>query len=43
MIAIAGPLPYGGRPVAAYTTVAARECTSEAGLASSPYRISGAR
>ncbi len=36
MIAIAGPLPYGGRPVAANTTVAAQACTSEAGVASSP-------
>ena len=30
-------------PVAANTTVAAQACTSEAGVASSPYRISGAR
>ena len=43
MIAIAGPVPYGGRPVAANTTVAAQACTSEAAVASSPYRISGAR
>ena len=36
MIAIAGPVPNGGRPVAANTTVAAQECTSEAVVASSP-------
>ena len=36
MIAIPGPLPYGGRPVAANTTVAAHACTSEATVASSP-------
>jgi hypothetical protein len=43
MMAIAGPVPNGGRPLAANTTVAAQECTSEAVVASSPYRISGAR
>ena len=43
MIAIDGPRPNGGRPVAAKATVAAHECTSEAVVASSPYRISGAR
>ena len=43
MIAIDGPRPNGGRPVPAYATVAAHECTSEAAVASSPYRISGAR
>ena len=43
MIAIAGPVPNGGRPVAANATVAAQACTSEAVVASSPYRISGAR
>ena len=36
MIAIAGPRPNGGRPVAANTTVAAHECASEAAVASSP-------
>ena len=36
MIAMAGPFPYGGRPVAAYATVAAQASTSEAVLASSP-------
>ncbi len=43
MIAIEGPRPNGGDPVAANATVAAHECTSTAGVASSPYRISGAR
>ena len=43
MIAIDGPRPNGGWPVAAKATVAAHECTSEAVVASSPYRISGAR
>ena len=43
MIAIEGPRPKGGRPVPAKATVAAHECTSEAGVASSPYRISGGR
>ena len=43
MIAIEGPRPNGGPPMAAYATVAAQECTSEAGVAFSPYRISGAR
>ena len=41
--AIGGTPPEGGLPVAAKATVAAHECTSEAGVASSPYRISGAR
>ena len=43
MIAIDGPRPNGGLPVAANATVAAHECTSEAVVASSPCRISGAR
>ena len=41
MIAIEGPRPNGGWPVPAYATVAAHECTSDAVVASSPYRISG--
>ncbi len=43
MIAIAGPVPYGDWPRPAKATVAAHECTSEASVASSPYRISGGR
>ena len=43
MTAIDGPRPNGGRPVPASATVAAHEWTSEAVVASSPYRISGAR
>ena len=43
MMAIDGPRPKGGLPVAAKATVAAHECTSEAAVASSPCRISGAR
>ncbi len=43
MIAIDGPRPNGGLPVPANATVAAQECTSEAVVASSPCRISGAR
>nr|WP_238694446.1 hypothetical protein [Nocardioides daphniae] len=38
-----GPLPKGARPVPAKATVAAHEWMSEATLASSPCRISGAR
>ena len=43
MIAIEGPRPKGGFPVPAKVTDAAQECTSDAVVASSPCRISGAR
>ena len=43
MIAIEGPEPYGDRPRPAYATVAPHEWTSEAVVASSPWRISGGR
>ena len=37
------PVPYGGRPVAAYATVAPQACTSVAPLAGRPSMTSGER